>query len=103
MSEFKTPKDVTDFIAKEEIGLVDLRFKDFPGLSHHFTVPSREIEESTFEEGVGFDGSSIRGWHTINESDMLVKPRTSENKTVMLRLAPPSAMGPPWDSTCSTS
>jgi glutamine synthetase len=47
---------------------------DFPGLWQHFSVPAREIEEETFDKGLGFDGSSIRGWQAINESDMLVKP-----------------------------
>ena len=70
----ETAKEVVSFIKKEGIELVDLRFMDFPGLWQHFTVPSREIEEDTFEGGLGFDGSSIRGWQAINESDMLVKP-----------------------------
>ncbi|MBW2285931.1 MAG: type I glutamate--ammonia ligase [Deltaproteobacteria bacterium] len=74
MIELKTPKDVLDLIKSEEVQVVDLRFMDFPGLWQHFSVPAREIEEDTFEEGLGFDGSSIRGWQAINESDMLVKP-----------------------------
>ena len=64
----ETAKEVVSFIKKEGIELVDLRFMDFPGLWQHFTVPSREIEEDTFESGLGFDGSSIRGWQAINES-----------------------------------
>jgi glutamine synthetase len=47
---------------------------DFPGLWQHFTIPVHQLEESTFADGVGFDGSSIRGWQAINESDMLVVP-----------------------------
>lgn len=74
MSDLKTPKDVLNLIKSEDVKLVDLRFMDFPGLWQHFTVPVREIEEDTFEAGLGFDGSSIRGWQAINESDMLVKP-----------------------------
>lgn len=74
MNDLKSPKDVVDFIAKEGIEVVDVRFMDFPGLWQHFSVPSREIDEGTFESGLGFDGSSIRGWQAINESDMLVKP-----------------------------
>ena len=74
MSELKTPADVVKFIKEEKVEIVDLRFMDFPGLWQHFSVPPREIEEETFEEGLGFDGSSIRGWQAINESDMLVKP-----------------------------
>src|SRR5947208_12081464 len=47
---------------------------DFPGLWQHFTIPAEELDEEMFEEGKGFDGSSIRGWQAINESDMLVLP-----------------------------
>ncbi|MFP4510836.1 MAG: type I glutamate--ammonia ligase [Spirochaetaceae bacterium] len=50
---------------------------DFPGLWQHFSVPSHEIDEDTFTDGLGFDGSSIRGWQAINESDMIVKPVVS--------------------------
>ena len=74
MTELASPKDVMGFIEKEDIKVVDFRFMDFPGLWQHFSVPAREVEEGTFESGLGFDGSSIRGWQAINESDMLVKP-----------------------------
>lgn len=74
MSKIKTAEDVLKLIKEENIEIVDLRFMDFPGLWQHFSVPVREIEEDTFETGLGFDGSSIRGWQAINESDMLVKP-----------------------------
>ncbi len=74
MSSIKTPKDVLELMQKEQVEVVDLRFMDSPGLWQHFSVPAHEIEESTFEDGLGFDGSSIRGWQAINESDMLVKP-----------------------------
>jgi glutamine synthetase len=77
MSELATPKDVIALMEKEGVEIVDLRFMDFPGLWQHFSVPPREISEDTFEEGLGFDGSSIRGWQAINESDMLVKPVAS--------------------------
>ncbi len=69
-----TPKEVLELIKKEDVKMVDLRFMDFPGLWQHFSVPVSEVDESTFEEGLGFDGSSIRGWQAINESDMLVIP-----------------------------
>jgi glutamine synthetase len=58
----------------EGVQMVDFRFMDFPGIWQHFSVPAREIDEDVFTEGLGFDGSSIRGWQAINESDMLVKP-----------------------------
>jgi len=69
-----TPADVMKLMRDKEIAFVDLRFMDFPGMQQHFTVPAAEIKESVFEDGLGFDGSSIRGWQAINESDMLVMP-----------------------------
>ena len=74
MSLGKTPKDVVAFMRRENVEIVDFRFMDFPGLWQHFSVPATNITEDTFERGLGFDGSSIRGWQAINESDMLVKP-----------------------------
>ena len=69
------PKEVLALIREKEVKAVDLRFMDFPGIWQHFTIPSEELEEAVFEEGLGFDGSSIRGWKAINESDMLVIPQ----------------------------
>jgi len=74
MGEKMTVKDVLSLIKREGVEVVDLRFMDFPGLWQHFSIPAREVDEDTFESGLGFDGSSIRGWQAINESDMLVKP-----------------------------
>ncbi|MFO8064448.1 MAG: type I glutamate--ammonia ligase [Spirochaetota bacterium] len=74
MTGMKTAKDVLALMEKEKVEIVDLRFMDFPGLWQHFSVPATEIDEDSFTEGMGFDGSSIRGWQAINESDMLVKP-----------------------------
>ena len=70
----ETPKEVFDFIKKEDIKVIDFRFMDFPGLWQHFSIPAREFCEDDFTAGLGFDGSSIRGWQAINESDMLVMP-----------------------------
>ncbi len=67
-------KEVLDLIKQEGIRVVDIRFMDFPGVWQHFTVPVSEMEEASFEDGYGFDGSSIRGWQPINASDMLVVP-----------------------------
>jgi glutamine synthetase len=69
-----TPKEVLDMAKENGAKVVDLRFMDFPGLWQHFSVPIRELEESSFEDGFGFDGSSIRGWQPIHASDMLVIP-----------------------------
>jgi len=70
----QSPKEVLSLIEREKVEIVDLRFMDFPGLWQHFSVPTSEIDEDSFEEGLGFDGSSIRGWRAINESDMIVRP-----------------------------
>jgi glutamine synthetase len=70
-----TAKDVLDLMKKEDVKIVDLRFMDFPGMQQHFSVPVSQIDEDSFTDGLGFDGSSIRGWQTINESDMIVKPQ----------------------------
>lgn len=69
-----TPKDVVKLVKDENIKFIDFRFMDFPGLQQHFTIPATELSEEMFEEGLGFDGSSIRGWQGIHESDMLVMP-----------------------------
>jgi glutamine synthetase len=68
------PKDVLQLIKEKDVKVIDLRFMDFPGLWQHFSIPTSELSEATFEEGLGFDGSSIRGWQVINESDMIVRP-----------------------------
>jgi glutamine synthetase len=68
------PKEVLDMAKENGAKLVDLRFMDFPGLWQHFSVPIGELEEASFEDGFGFDGSSIRGWQPIHASDMLVIP-----------------------------
>ncbi|WP_022853331.1 type I glutamate--ammonia ligase [Thermodesulfatator atlanticus] len=69
-----TPKEVLEFAKKNGAKMVDLRFVDFPGMWQNFTVPIEELDESSFENGFGFDGSSIRGWQEIHESDMIVVP-----------------------------
>ena len=68
------PKAVLDFAAAHGLELVDLKFTDLPGTLQHFTVPMAEFSESTFAAGIGFDGSSIRGFQEIQESDMLLIP-----------------------------
>ena len=64
---FKTIKD-------NEIEFVDLRFADMLGKQHHVTFPAHSLDESLFEDGKMFDGSSIAGWKGINESDMVLMP-----------------------------
>lgn len=69
-----TPKEAVDFAKKHNARVVDVKFMDLLGSWQHFSVPMSELEEHLFEEGLGFDGSSIRGWQAINASDMIVIP-----------------------------
>src|ERR687891_1574115 len=69
-----TPKEVLEFAKKNDAKQLDLRFTDIPSLQHHVSYPISELNESSFEDGFGIDGSSIRGWAAINESDMLLIP-----------------------------
>ena len=73
-----TPKEVLALCREKDVKAVDLRFMDFPGLWQHFTIPVDKLDEDVFEDGLGFDGSSIRGWQAINESDMLVVPAAGD-------------------------
>ena len=66
--------DIVKRIKDEEIEWVDLRFTDPKGKWQHLTMVSKVIDEDALEEGLMFDGSSIAGWKTINESDMILKP-----------------------------
>lgn len=86
------PKEVLKLCREHDVKAVDLRFTDLPGAWQHFTIPISKLTEDTFEDGLGFDGSSIRGWQAINESDMLVIPQADTafidpfSKTSMLVL-----------------
>jgi glutamine synthetase len=70
----RTPDEVVQLIEDDEIAIVDFRFCDLPGLMQHFSVPAHELTIDSFEEGLGFDGSSIRGFQEIQESDMILMP-----------------------------
>ncbi len=72
-----TAREVLEFAKKEGAQQLDLRFTDIPGLQHHISYPITELTEDSFEDGFGMDGSSIRGWAAINESDMLLIPDPS--------------------------
>src|SRR6516225_5105974 len=65
---------VLDLIQEHDVEFVDFRFADMLGKHHHVTFPAHAIDESTFEDGKMFDGSSISGWKGINESDMILMP-----------------------------
>jgi glutamine synthetase len=70
-------KTVLNFAVDEQVKFVDIRFTDLPGSWQHLTFPIGVFDESVFEDGLGFDASSIRGWASINESDMLMMPDPS--------------------------
>jgi len=67
-----TPSDVRKLAEKEGVQIVDLRFIDLPGVWQHFSIPVEDLSDDLFGEGIGFDGSSIRGFQHIEESDMLL-------------------------------
>lgn len=69
-----TPKEILALCREKDVKTIDLRFMDFLGTWQHTSIPARRLKEETFEDGLGFDGSSIRGWQQINESDMLLVP-----------------------------
>jgi len=73
----KDPKDVAKLIEKNDIKVVDLKFNDLPGLWQHFSIPAEDLSDfdgEIWKEGIGFDGSSIRGFQKIHESDMILMP-----------------------------
>ncbi len=70
----RTAAEVVAYAAEQGVQIVDLRFCDLPGLMQHFSVPVSQLTEDVFDEGYGFDGSSIRGFQEIQESDMILKP-----------------------------
>src|SRR4051794_1841271 len=69
-----TPREAIELAKKQGARLVDLKFIDLPGIWQHTTVTIAQLAESSFEDGFGLDGSSIRGWQPINASDMLILP-----------------------------
>ncbi|MEM9807800.1 MAG: type I glutamate--ammonia ligase [Cyanobacteria bacterium P01_D01_bin.56] len=70
----KTAAEVLQMIKDQDIQMIDLKFIDLPGIWQHLTVHRSQIDENSFTDGVAFDGSSIRGWKAINESDMSMVP-----------------------------
>ena len=71
---FKNSAEIFDYIKKNDVKLIDVRFIDLPGIQHHFNVPVESFDESVFTDGLMFDGSSIRGFQSIHESDMKLLP-----------------------------
>ncbi len=70
-------KDAIKFAKEHGARMIDLKFQDFPGTWQHLSIPAHRLDEGLFEDGLGFDGSSIRGWQAINASDMSVTPDPS--------------------------
>lgn len=69
-----TPREVLDYMAKNSVEMVDFRLVDVPGRQHHVTIPAVEVDEEMLEHGIAFDGSSIQGFRSIEDSDMVMKP-----------------------------
>ena len=92
-----TGADVLKQIEEKGIKYVDLRFTDTKGKEQHVTVPTRVVDDAFFEDGKGFDGSSIAGWKGIQESDMILMPDPStamldpffEEPTLLMRCTMP--------------
>src|SRR3954471_21448482 len=94
----RTPDDVLELCKENGIQMVDVKFTDLPGGWQHFTIPVQELTESCFDEGLGFDGSSIRGFKQIHESDMLLKlDPTSAFVDPVLRVPTLSIIGDVYD------
>lgn len=89
-----SPKEILSLIQEKNIQMVDAKFCDIHGNWQHFSLPTHQISEETFKEGLGFDGSSIRGWKSIEASDMLVIP---DPKTAFVD---PFAEAPTLSLTC---
>src|SRR6202048_442590 len=70
----KTADDIIKLIKDKEVDSVDIRFCDLPGIVQHFSIPASVFDESVFEDGLAFDGSSVRGFQSIHESDMMLLP-----------------------------
>src|SRR5688500_447939 len=71
---FSNSEELLKYIKDERVEMVDVRFCDLPGVMQHFTVPVSSFDQSVFDDGLGFDGSSIRGFQAIHESDMQLYP-----------------------------
>src|ERR1700687_4131476 len=90
-------EDVLKAIKDKNVQMIDLRFTDLPGMWQHFSVPPSAVDADVFAEGIGFDGSSIRGFQEIQESDMLV---VADPDTAFLApVAPPRTLA----LTCNIS
>ena len=69
-----TPSDILALIRDKNIQMVDFRIVDLPGRQHHVTIPAAEIDDEKLTHGIAFDGSSLQGFRSIEESDMVMRP-----------------------------
>ncbi|MBS1718517.1 MAG: type I glutamate--ammonia ligase [Armatimonadetes bacterium] len=74
---YLSPKDAVKFVKENDVQIIDIRFTDLFGMWHHFSIPAADFTEDIFQDGLGFDGSSIRGFQSIEKSDMLLYPDPS--------------------------
>jgi glutamine synthetase len=88
----KTARDILDLIRERGIQMVDLKFVDVPGIWQHTGVPADQFDEDALAAGIGFDGSSIRGFQSIHESDMILKPDFETATIDTFRTAPTLSM-----------
>ena len=84
----KTPTDVRQLAEKADVKIIDVKFIDLPGVWQHFSFPVEDLTEDIFEDGLGFDGSSVRGFQQIQESDMLLIPDPETARVDPLRSVP---------------
>src|SRR6476620_8305757 len=82
-----TAEDLVKTIKDEKVQMIDLRFTDLPGVWQHFSVPPSAANADALDEGIGFDGSSIRGFQEIQESDMLVVPDPFSRATALVLIS----------------
>src|SRR5881397_1626607 len=95
-----TPKQALEMAKKAGAKMVDVKFVDTFGTWQHFTLPFSELNEDSFSEGLGFDGSSIRGWKSIEASDMLAMPDAAPAAS---HNGPKNTSNPPASPTASCS
>ena len=80
-----TPDDIQRLIADEDVEVIDVQFCDLPGVMQHLTVPAAAFDQSFIDSGIAFDGSSVRGFQAINESDMALFPDAATARLDPLR------------------
>ena len=83
-----TPEDAIQLARENDVQMVDLKFIDVPGTFQHLSLPVSELTPELFSEGTGFDGSSIRGFQAIEESDILLVPIPPQRPSTRSTMSP---------------